>query len=326
MSDFLSPVEIAQSICTLNGDTNFSRIGRVLTAVGRAAYDVYKGVIPQVKSTFVRIQDNLTAPLPCGAVDVVKVGVVNNHGQIIHLYEEKLLRRGLYNSLLKKAANCDTTAEAIQNSIITQNKAQDYYPGDYFHNCVNNTGNFGEMYGWRFDPGTIGTWRAVPEQGYIEFGSGAFIASGRYIIIEYKDSSDSRLAFLPHEAFGAIEARTRYYLNAGTSAGMVASRDFQREYGQLKRMLLRKDVLDYLRAIGDHKRSPSALVTSSGLSIPSSTSTSNTITTITEPALSYFTGDDTAMLSGLVHGDKYLLAEDNDYDLPEGLVKTVYDA
>lgn len=324
MSTFLSPVEIAKRICVMQGDINYTRIARVLTAVGSAADDVYQHGIPQIKSEFVRISDNLTAPLPCGAAKVLKVGILNNYGQIIHLYEDGRLRRGKYNQLLKKAQSCEADAADIANSIITEPVGAQYTPWDYFHNCSNWAGHYGEMYGYRFDPATIGTWRAVEHQGIIEFGTGAFVSAGRWVIIEYKDTGDGRLACIPQAAFAAIEARTRYYLGAGAAGGRIGNQDFQREYRQFKRLMLRKPIEEYLRGIGDLHPSPSMFVGASGLSLPSSSSSTTTIITTT-PTLLYFTGDDEAIASGLVHGSQYLLADDNDYDLPNGLLKTVYD-
>lgn len=325
MSNFISAVEIAKSICVAYGDTNYSRIARVLASVGRAADDVLSNAIPHIKSEFIRIQDNLTAPLPCGAANVIKVGVVNNYGQIIHLYEDSRLRRGQYNTLLKKAENCDADTSDIEDSIITLPVSGEYYPGDYFHNCSHSVGNYGELYGYRFDPATIGTWRSVADQGYIEFGSGAFIEPGRFVLVEYKDASENRLSFIPHEAYAVIEARTRYYLSAGTNMQRIAIQDFKREYVQFKRLVLRKPIEDYLRAIGDDKPSPSSFVTSSTLSSTSTTSTSTSTSTVTVPRkLNYYVDDDAAIADGLAAGDEYLLSFPNNYDLPGGIAKFVY--
>lgn len=324
-SQFISPLEAAKRVCVMHGDTSFQRLARVMVALGQACDDVGSNLIPHVRSEFVKVSSNLTAPIPNGAGKIIKVGMVNDHGQIVHLYENSLLRTNAYNKLVAKGENCSVDAADVAGSIITKAIPNDYYPGDYFHNCTYGAGSYGELYGFRFDPASIGTWRVDEVAGRIEFGSGAFVQAGRYVLVEFKDMSSGRFATVPAEAFPVIEARTRYYLNPGSNAGRVASMDFEREYRQLKRLWLRKPLLDYLRAIGDDTWSPS-VATSSDLSFASSSSSSSSSssTTTNFSNLNYYTGDTAAIADGLQPGDEYFLSAGNDYDLPKGLRKVVY--
>lgn len=325
---FVSPVTLAKRICVFNGDTSFSHLARVLAAVGQAATEVYENAIPSVRSEFVQIQANLTAPLPMGAANVLKVGVLNDHGQIIHLYEDKRLRRVQKNYLEQRAENCDGDATDIENSIITKPVPKEYLIGDWFHGCDHHAGNYGELYGYRFDPASIGTWRANESEGVIEFGSGPLIHEGRWLIVEFKDMGEGRFSSIPSEASAAIMTRARWWLSGGGNAGVGHMRDFQRELAQYRRSILRMDVLDYLRGIGSDSRSPylssSDMLSSSTTSSSSSATTTTTTTTTASKKLKYYVDDTAAMADGLSIDDEYLLAKDNNYSLPGGLHKTIY--
>lgn len=324
---FVSPVTIAKKMCVLNGDTSFSHLSRVLVAVGQAVTDVYLNAIPAVRSEFVQIQSNLTAPIPQGSARILKVGVLNNYGQIIHLYEDNRLRRVSKNWLAQRAENCDDDAADIENSIITKPVPKEYQdPGDWYHGCgfgtAYNPGIYGELYGYRFDPATVGTWRSNLQAGVIEFGSGAFIAEGRWVIVEFKDMSEGRFATIPAEAEAAIMTRAAWWLNPNQARIM----DFKREYNQYRRNILRQDVLSYLRGIGSDKRAPysfsdTAVIASASSSSSSGGSSSGGGSTV---MLSYFDDDDAAIAGGLSIGDEYYLTAQNNYTLPGGLRKVVY--
>lgn len=322
---FVSPVSIAKEICIFSGDTAFSHVARVLTAVGRAATDVYNNGIPNIRSEFIQIQDNLTAPLPCGAARVIKVGVLNDHAQIIHLYEDNRLRRYGSNWLSQRSENCENDTDDIVSSVITKPIPAEYYPGDYFHGCPHNVGAYGELYGYRYDPGSIGTWRANEQEGIIEFGSGPWVQAGRWVIVEFKDMSEGRFATIPSEAVPAIMTRAKWYLSGGSNAGAGHFRDFQREFLQYKRNILRMDIMDYLRGFGEDRLSPYSNIPNGTISSTSTSSATSTSTTTTTTAtLRYFDDDQDAMAGGLQIGEEYLLTNNNNYTLPGGLHKTVY--
>nr|DAL04231.1 MAG TPA: hypothetical protein [Crassvirales sp.] len=321
---FTSPVSIAKQMCVLNGDTSFSHLARVMVAVGRATTDVYQEAIPSVKSEFVQIQGNLTAPIPNGGARILKVGILNNHGQIIHLYEDNRLRRHKKNFLDQRAENCEDDATDIENSIIDKPIPKEYYdPGEWYHGCPHNVGDYGELYGYRFDPASIGTWRANEVDGVIEFGTGPFVQEGRWIIVEFKDMSEGRFATIPSEAVAAIMTRAAWWLNPNQGR----MQDFKREYLQYRKNMLRLDPLEYLRGIGSDKRAPYATVSGSASSTTSTTASSSTTTTIiTTATLKYYNDDAAAIADGLEPGDEYLLTDIslNNYSLPGGLHKTVY--
>lgn len=324
---FISPVTIAKRMCVLNGDTSFSHLARVLVAVGQATTDVYQEAIPQIRSEFVQIQANLTAPIPNGGARVLKVGILNNHGQIIHLYEDNRLRRSKKNWLDQRAENCEDDAADIEDSIITKPIPKEYSsPWDWYHGCGLQTsstpGMYGELYGYRFDPASIGTWRANEIDGVIEFGTGPFVQEGRWVIVEFKDMSEGRFATIPSEATAAIMTRAAWWLNPNQGR----MQDFKREYMQYRRNMLRLDPLEYLRGIGSDKQAPYSVADLSSSSSSTSSSTTTTTTATPSTTLLYFNDDADALANGLDVGDEYLLTDIslNNYSLPGGLHKTVY--
>ena len=328
MSRFISPVEIAKRICVLNGDTSMSHMGRVMVAVGQAVTDVYENAIPQVRSEFVKIGDNLTAPMPSGCAKVIKVGALNDHAQIIHLYEDNRLRRNKANELAEKAAECDFEAGFITKPIPVEYTA----PSEWFHGVDHNVGTYGELYGYRFDRASIGTWRANEVDGMIEFGSGPLVGAGRWVLVEFKDMGEGRFATVPSEAVSAIMARARYHLSGGGNSGMGHIRDFQREYAQYKRLVLRKDILEYLRPFGADRHYPNYVTSGTGGTVSASdvvsTTGGSTGGTTPEPViLNYYDDDADAIANGLKPGDEYYLTDitQNNYSLPGGLRKVVYD-
>lgn len=318
---FVSPVEIAKRVCVFSGDTSFSHIGRVMVAVGQAITDVYENAIPTVKSSFFQIQDNLTIPVPDGASKIIKVGVLNDHAQIIHLYEDNRLRRFAYNELSDKGENCDIETGFITKPVpVEQN-----YPAYWFHGCQSNAGAYGELYGYRFDPASVGRWRENIHDGVIEFGSGPLVQPGRWVIVEYKDMGEGRFAIVPSTAVPAIITRARWWLSGGGNAGNGFMADFKREYAQYRKSILRLDILQYLRGIGTDHYEPSLYVGASDIVSASQSSVTTVVTTggggsIT---LNYYDDDDDAIANGLSIGDEYLLSEFNNYTLPHGLHKTV---
>lgn len=328
MSRFVSPVEIAKRICVFEGDTSFSHLGRVMVAVGQATTDVYENAIPVVRSEFVQIMDNMTAPVPGGAARILKVGALNDHAQIIHLYEDNRLRRYKVNELNDKVENCDVVA-----GYITKPTPREYVnPGDWFHGCSHNVGRYGELYGYRFDQATIGTWRNNEMDGVIEFGTGPFVQPGRWVLVEFKDMGEGRFAIIPSEAVSAIITRARWWLSGGGNRGAAHMQDFKREYFQYRRNILRMDIMEYLRAFGDDRVSPHQISASAAAAV-SSTSTSSTSggtssggDVITNTPLEYYNGDTDAIANGLAPGDWYLLTDHtlNEYSLPGGLPKVVY--
>lgn len=323
---FTSAVNIARDICVFEGDTSYSHIARVLRGVGRAVTDVQIHGLPSFRSEFVQIQDNLTAPIPDGAAMIVKVGVLNDHGQIIHLYQDDRLRRFKKNQLADKAEVCTDDLADITASIITKPVPKEHFAADWYHGCPCNVGNYGELYGYRFDPASIGSWRANEVDGCVEFGSGPYVQPGRWVIIEFKDMSQGRFAYIPIEAVPPIMSRASWYLTAAGGAKEQHYRNFQREFAQMKRHLLRMDILDYVRAIGVDHPVPYQ-VSASDLSSSTSTSSSgSTSTTTPAAALLYFNDDDAAIAAGLNPGDEYLLTDItlNNYSLPGGLHKTIY--
>lgn len=327
---FMTPVQIAKMICTFEGDTAFAHMGRVMVAVGQAVTDVYENAIPHVRSVFVQIQNNMTVAIPEGSSRILKVGALNDHAQIIHLYEDNRLRRSRFNEILEKSDTCDFEA-----GIIIKPPPKEYTRGsDYFHGCADNVGAYGELYGYRFDPAVIGTWRQNIVDGVIEFGSGPFVQPGRWVIVEFKDMGSGRFATIPSNATPAIITRARWWLSGGGSRGAAHMADFKREYFQYRREILRKDILDYLRGIGSDQAepflpiTPSIIATVDQMEICDSTTSTGTGGSGSggNIPLQYFNDDAHAMANGLQPGDEYLLtdANSNNYSLPGGLPKIVY--
>lgn len=247
MSAFITLDKIIRDVCVANGDTDFSQYNRVMRSAGLAVEDVFFNLIPQIKSELLEVQSNLTLQMPDDCVLVTKVGVIDTEGRLLVLYEESDLRRRLANKQKEQAEDCDDTTTNVTAS-------SDVIVADIpFYNC--GAGMFTDVvYGYTYDPGRVGTYRYDKSAGIVELGSGEYIVIGSDVVVEYKSNSSENLQMIPAEAQSVIMARTQFHLNMGLrpQVAELQFRQFEREYKQLKRVYLRKNPEEYIRAFTRH--------------------------------------------------------------------------
>lgn len=243
MSKFITLDKIVRDVCVALGDTDFSQYARVMRSTGLAVEDVFRNLIPAIKSELFEIKSNLTVQMPVDCTMITKVGVIDDAGRLLVLYEDTDIRRQLKNKQDEIDANCDT------DSIVPEEITVEIP----FYNCFFDT-YCDVLYGYTYDPGVAGTYRYDPTAGIVEFGSGIYIAAGNNVVIEYKSNGAEMFQMIPAEAQSVIMARTHYNLNIGLrpQVAELQFQQFRREYAQLKRTYLRKNPEEYIRAFTRH--------------------------------------------------------------------------
>jgi len=246
MSQALIPsIVIASNICEDMGDSNETKVFRVLKKLALAYKEINLFLAPRVSVQSVILPADHQIELPCDFIYATKVGVIKS-GVFITLDLNKNLRK---NNLVKTDTQVETECNALVDGSLL--------PGDFmtFYNVFRGGHFLGEMYGMGSGFHSNNWYNII--DGVLEIGS-MMLGIADEVVVEYKsDGVKEAYKLIPSELEECIMHKTKALLYEDSKPTLSAdfNAKYEKKYGMIKRMYAHRSP-DYLAWLMHSSDSP----------------------------------------------------------------------
>jgi hypothetical protein len=233
-SRFITLDDFVRNVCAVMDDHECLQYAKCVR-MSKMTLGELNMLLPYIKSELFEIESNFTIQMPDDTIDVLKVGYLDSNRQLRVLDKNDNLR------VLVASENEEC---GVDGSSVLANPVS-------FVNCYVNGMN-GEMFGYRYKGGDVGTWRRNIERNLIELGGGSEVSVGSKLLVEYRTAtSNEDIWLIPAESEPAVRWKVLQMMNLSSNQSL--SRDafefFKISYAQLQDRYRRYSLEDWMLAI-----------------------------------------------------------------------------
>lgn len=242
---------IIRNVCAARGDISDSNYALVARFARMAISQIGLHLPTSNKAEMYVVPDSFIIPLPNIVQEITKVGVINENGHLVLLWENDHLRKWLKNNSSFTPEDCDCSAEAAQTIDLVSPDAR------IIQNFFFTPAEYGELYGYMPERFPYGSWRHNVQAGVLELSAGMLVNAGDNLVVEYVQAPGAELLHnIPIEAEMVLFYRTLSLLDTGTRPNVANYNhsQFMREWNHLKRFYNRRHPSEWAASFRQHTK------------------------------------------------------------------------